>query len=98
MQVQYHEFAASVEDASDLASRPDGKTAYAALPEAGEPEWIAGDGQAVNGCNCGIGGIGINGNASEDLQAGRLHLRASGPTSKNTQFEVLKGARRDADP
>ena len=88
MQVQYHEFAASVEDASTSVAA-DGKTAYGPCP-AGEPEWIVGDGQAVNGCNCGIGGIGINGNASEDLQRA-AYIFAIWATSKNTQFEVLKG-------
>ncbi|MDJ0946999.1 MAG: extracellular solute-binding protein [Kiloniellales bacterium] len=88
MQVQYHEFAASVEDDSTSVAAG-GKTAYGPCP-AGEPEWIAGDGQAVNGCNCGIGGIGINGNASEDLQRA-AYIFAIWATSKNTQFEVLKG-------
>jgi len=64
MQVQYHEFAASCED-EKTSRAAGGKTGYAPCPK-GEASWIVGGGQAVNGCNCGIGGIGINGNASED--------------------------------
>jgi multiple sugar transport system substrate-binding protein len=88
MQVQYHEFAASVEDAATSVAAG-GKTGYGPCP-AGEPDWIVGGGQAVNGTNCGIGGIGINGNASEDLQRA-AYIFAIWATSKNTQFEVLKG-------
>lgn len=88
MQVQYHEFAASIED--DKTSRAaGGKTAYAPCPN-GEAAWIKGGGEAVNGCNCGIGGIGINGNASEDLKRA-AYLFAIWATSKNTQFDILKG-------
>lgn len=88
MQVQYHEFAASVEDASTSVAAG-GKTGYGPCPK-GEAEWVVGGGQTVNGCNCGIGGIGINGNASEDLQRA-AYIFAIWATSKNTQFEVLKG-------
>ncbi len=88
MQVQYHEFAASIED--ETTSRAaGGKTAYAVCPK-GAPEWIVNGGQAVNGCNCGIGGIGINAGASEDLQRA-AYLFALWSTSRNTQFEILKG-------
>lgn len=88
MQVQYHEFAASVEDAKTSVAAG-GKTAYAPCPK-GEASWIKNGGQAVNGTNCGIGGIGINANASEDLQRA-AYLFAIWSTSKNVQYDVLKG-------
>jgi len=47
-------------------------------------------GQAVNGCNCGIGGIGINGNASEDIQRA-AYIFCVYATSANLQYDVLKG-------
>ncbi len=88
MQVQYHEFAASIED--ETTSRAaGGKTGYAVCPK-GEAEWIVNGGEAVNGTNCGIGGIGINAGASEDLQRA-AYLFAIWSTSQNTQFNVLKG-------
>lgn len=88
MQVQYHEFAASVEDeATSMAAG--GKTAYGFCPK-GAPDWIVNGGKAVNGTNCGIGGIGINANASEDLQRA-AYLFAIWSTSRQNQFEVLKG-------
>lgn len=88
MQVQYHEFAASIED-EKTSRAAGGKTAYAPCPK-GEPSWIKNGGPAVNGCNCGIGGIGINANASEDLKRA-AYLFASWATSKSTQLSVLKG-------
>lgn len=88
MQVQYHEFAASIED-ENTSRAAGGKTAYAACPK-GEPSWIKNGGPAVNGCNCGIGGIGINANASEDLQRA-AYIFAVWATSRDTQFNVLKG-------
>ncbi len=88
MQVQYHEFAASVEDAS-TSRAAGGKTRYAPCPK-GEASWIVNGGQAVNGTNCGIGGIGINASASEDLKRA-AYIFAIWATSKNTQFDVLKG-------
>jgi multiple sugar transport system substrate-binding protein len=88
MQVQYHEFAASIEDeATSVAAG--GKTGYAVCPK-GDPEWLVGDGELVNGCNCGIGGIGINGNASEDLQRA-AYIFAIWATSEQVQYDVLKG-------
>ena len=87
MQVQYHEFAASIEDAS-TSRAAGGKTAYAPCPK-GDPEWIVGGGPAVNGCNCGIGGIGINGSASEDLKRA-AYIFAQWAVSKETQLKVLK--------
>ncbi len=88
MQVQYHEFAASVEDeGTSLAAG--GKTAYAPCPK-GAPDWIKNGGEAVNGTNCGIGGIAINANASEELQRA-AYIFAIWSTSKDNQFEVLKG-------
>ncbi|MGF1624459.1 MAG: extracellular solute-binding protein [Alphaproteobacteria bacterium] len=88
MQVQYHEFAASIEDASTSVAAG-GKTAYAPCPK-GDAEWLVGDGELVNGCNCGIGGIGINANASEDLQRA-AYIFAIWATSANVQYDVLKG-------
>lgn len=88
MQVQYHEFAASVEDeTTSLAAG--GKTAYAVCPK-GAPDWIVNGGQAVNGTNCGIGGIAINANASEDLRRA-AYIFAVWSTSKENQLDILKG-------
>jgi multiple sugar transport system substrate-binding protein len=88
MQVQYHEFAASIED-EKTSRAAGGKTAYAVCPK-GDPDWIKNGGEAVNGCNCGIGGIGINGNASDDLKRA-AYIFAIWATSKNVQYDVLKG-------
>jgi multiple sugar transport system substrate-binding protein len=88
MQVQYHEFAASVEDeATSMAAG--GKTGYAPCPK-GAPEWIKNGGEAVNGTNCGIGGIAINANADEALQRA-AYIFAQWSTSADNQYEVLKG-------
>jgi multiple sugar transport system substrate-binding protein len=87
MQVQYHEFAASIEDES-TSRAAGGKTAYAACPK-GAAEWIVNGGEAVNGCNCGIGGIGINASASEDLQRAAF-IFAQWSVSKDLQLSVLK--------
>ena len=87
MQVQYHEFAASIED--ETTSRAaGGKTAYAPCPK-GEASWIVNGGQAVNGCNCGIGGIGINASASDDLKRAS-YIFSIWATSRGTQYDVLK--------
>lgn len=88
MQVQYHEFAASVED-EKTSRAAGGKTAYAPCPK-GEASWILNGGEAVNGTNCGIGGIGIANNASEDLKRA-AYLFAIWSTSRNVQFDVLAG-------
>lgn len=88
MQVQYHEFAASVED-PNTSLAAGGKTAYAPCPK-GEPDWIINGGPAVNGTNCGIGGIAINANASEDMQRA-AYLFAIWSTSKENQLGVLAG-------
>jgi multiple sugar transport system substrate-binding protein len=87
MQVQYHEFAASVED-EKTSKAAGGKTAYAPCPK-GEPTWIVNGGEAVNGTNCGIGGIGINANASEDVQRA-AYIFCVYATSANLQYDVLK--------
>ena len=87
MQVQYHEFAASIEDES-TSRAAGGKTAYAACPK-GDPDWIVGGGAAVNGTNCGIGGIGINASASDDLKRA-AYIFAQWAVSKETQLGVLK--------
>lgn len=88
MQVQYHEFAASIEDEKTSVAAG-GKTAYAVCPK-GEPSWIVNGGEAVNGCNCGIGGIGINASASEDLKRAAF-IFATWAISAQNQLEVLKG-------
>ena len=88
MQTQYHEFAASIEDESKSRAAG-GKTAYAPCPK-GDPSWIKNGGEAVNGTNCGIGGIGINNNASEDLKRA-AYIFAIWSVSKDNQFSVLKG-------
>lgn len=87
MQVQYHEFCAAVEDEQNSRAAG-GRTGYAVCPK-GEPDWIVGDGEAVNGCNCGIGGIGINSAADEKLKKA-AYLFASWSVSKSTQLKVLK--------
>ncbi|MBZ0228280.1 MAG: ABC transporter substrate-binding protein, partial [Bauldia sp.] len=88
MQTQYHEFAASIED-KEKSRAAGGKTAYAPCPK-GDPAWIKNGGMAVNGTNCGIGGIGINGNASEDLKRA-AYIFAIWSVSRENQFNVLKG-------
>jgi len=88
MQVQYHEFAASVED-EGTSTAAGGKTAYAPCPK-GAPDWIKNGGEAVNGTNCGIGGIAVNANASEELQRA-AYIFAIWSTSADNQYEVLKG-------
>jgi multiple sugar transport system substrate-binding protein len=88
MQTQYHEFAASIED-EKTSRAAGGKTAYAVCPK-GEASWIKNGGEAVNGCNCGIGGIGINNNASEDLKRA-AYIFAIWSVSRENQFNVLKG-------
>ena len=44
----------------------------------------------MNGTNCGVGGIGINGNASEDVKRA-AYLFCVYATSANIQFDVLTG-------
>ncbi len=87
IQVQYHEFCASVEDEKNSRAGG-GKTAYAPCPK-GEKSWVVGNGDVVNGTNCGIGGIGINSAASEDLRRA-AYLFAVWSVSKSTQLNVLK--------
>ena len=50
MQVQYHEFAASVEDATTSVASG-GKTGYAPCPK-GEPSWVVGGGEATPRSAC----------------------------------------------
>ena len=88
MQVQYHEFAASCED-KKTSKAAGGRTAYAPCP-LGESSWIVNGGPAVNGTNCGIGGIGINGNASEDVQRA-AYIFCVYATSAKLQYDVLTG-------
>lgn len=88
MQVQYHEFAASIEDETKSRAAG-GKTAYAPCPK-GVADWTKNGGELVNGTNCGIGGIGINNNASDDLKRA-AYIFAIWSTSQQNQYEVLKG-------
>ena len=89
MQIQYHEFAASVEDAEQSVAAG-GKTAYAMGPK-GAVEWNTDGGDnVVNATNCGIGGIGINAGASMDLQRAAF-IFASWACSHETQLMVLQG-------
>jgi multiple sugar transport system substrate-binding protein len=88
MQTQYHEFAASIED-EKTSRAAGGKTAYAVCPK-GEASWIKNGGEAVNGCNLGIGGIGINGNASDHLKRA-AYIFAIWSVSRENQFNILKG-------
>ena len=88
MQVQYHEFAASIEDAKTSVAAG-GKTAYAPCPK-GEVSWVVNGGKAVNGCNCGIGGIGINSSASKDLKRA-AYIFSIWSVSHQNQLDVLKG-------
>lgn len=94
MECQYHEFAASFEDEKESAAAG-GKTAYDVCPK-GAKEFLAGDGELVNGTNCGIGGISINAGADEkqkraaylfavwattvDIQVKNLQLSGGAPT------------------
>lgn len=85
MLTQYHEFAASFEDKS--AKGGGGKTAYDVCPK-GDPEYLVGDGQLVNGTNCGIGGISINAAADEE-QKRAAWLFCVWATAVKTQAENL---------
>lgn len=82
---QFHEFAASFEAESGAGGG--GKTAYDICPK-GDPEYLVGDGELVNGTNCGIGSIGINAAASED-QKRAAWLFAVWATSVDVQAENL---------
>lgn len=62
MTTQFHEFAASFEDTKSSVAAG-GKTAYDICPK-GDKEYLVGNGQLVNGTNCGIAGISINAAAS----------------------------------
>ena len=82
---QFHEFAASFE--ADTAAGGGGKTAYDVCPK-GDPAYLAGSGQLVNGTNCGIGGIGINA-ASDDDHKRAAWLFVAWSTSVDVQKENL---------
>ena len=89
MQIQYHEFAASVEDPEQSVAAG-GKTGYAMGPK-GAVEWnVDGGDNVVNATNCGIGGIGINAGADMDLQRAAF-IFASWACSHDTQLMVLRG-------
>ena len=87
MQPQYGEFAAVVEDPKQ-SKAAGGRTVYDLCPK-GDPSWIVGDGKAVNGTNCGIGGIAINHWAKPEMQKA-AYLFALWSTCHDTQYMVLK--------
>ena len=87
MQVQYNEFAASVEDPKTSVAAG-GKTAYAVCPN-GDKSWILNGGQAVNGCNGGIAAIGINDSIPEKVKKA-AYLFVMWSTSLQTQINNLK--------
>lgn len=82
---QFHEFASSFEASSSAGGG--GKTAYDVCPK-GDPAYLRGSGQLVNGTNCGIGGIGINA-ASTDAQKRAAWLFIVWATSVDVQKENL---------
>lgn len=85
MLAQFHEFAASFEETSGKGGG--GKTAYDVCPK-GDPAYLVGGGQLVNGTNCGIGGLSINRAATgEQKRAAWLFLVWA--TLVNTQAENL---------
>ena len=86
MQPQFHEFAASFEDPSNAGGG--GKTAYDVCPK-GDKEFLVGDGELVNGTNCGIGGISINAASSKD-QKRAAYLFLVWATGVDVQTENLK--------
>lgn len=86
MLTQYHEFAASFEDPAGAGGG--GKTAYDVCPK-GDPKYLVGDGQLVNGTNCGIGGVSINAASSED-QKRAAYMFIVWATSADVQAENLK--------
>lgn len=85
MQPQFHEFAASFE--ADSSAGGGGRTAYDICPK-GDPEYLVGDGDLVNGTNCGIGSIAINAAASDD-QKRAAWIFAVWATSVDVQAENL---------
>ncbi|MGA8210376.1 MAG: extracellular solute-binding protein [Nocardioidaceae bacterium] len=82
---QFHEFAASFEAASSAGGG--GKTAYDVCPK-GDQEYLVGDGQLVNGTNCGIGSIAVNAASSEDKKRA-AYIFAVWATSVDTQVANL---------
>ena len=82
---QFHEFAASFEAAGGAGG--EGKTAYDICPK-GDPDYLVGDGELVNGTNCGIGSIGINAAATEE-QKRASYLFLVWATSVDVQAENL---------
>ena len=82
---QFHEFASSFEDPASQGGG--GKTAYDVCPK-GDPSFLKGSGQLVNGTNCGIGGISIN-KASKDDKKRAAWLFCVWATRVTTQTENL---------
>ena len=85
MLTQYHEFASSFE--APASAGGGGKTAYDVCPK-GDPAYLKGSGQLVNGTNCGIGGISIN-KASKDDKKRAAWLFCVWATQAATQTENL---------
>ncbi len=82
---QFHEFAASFEASSSAGGG--GKTAYDVCPK-GDPEYLVGSGELVNGTNCGIGSIAINAASTEDKKRA-AYIFAVWATSVDTQVANL---------
>jgi multiple sugar transport system substrate-binding protein len=94
IQIQYNEFAASVEDPKTSVAAG-GKTGYAVCPK-GDASWILpgtkkfpNGGMAVNGCNGGIAAIGINDSIPEKMKKA-AYLFVMWSTSHKTQLSQLQ--------
>lgn len=82
---QFHEFASSFVATSSAGGGT--KTAFDVCPK-GDPAYLKGTGQLVNGTNCGIAGIGINA-AATDAQKRAAWLFCVWATSVDVQKENL---------
>lgn len=82
---QFHEFASSF--VADTAAGGGTKTAFDVMPK-GDPAYLKGTGQLVNGTNCGIAGIGINAASDKDQQRA-AYLFCVWSTSAAVQQENL---------
>ena len=85
METQYHEDAATFESGSASGG---GRTAYDVCPK-GDKEYLVGDGPLVNGTNCGIAGISMNRQISEE-QKRAAWLFIVWSTLPETQLESMK--------
>ena len=85
MLTQYHEDAAAYEQGAQSGH---GRTAYDVCPK-GDKAFLVGNGKLVNGTNCGIAGISINTQISQE-QKRAAWLFCVWATSAQTQLENLK--------